>query len=57
MGYNRPSAMSTFQTPAAAGVPSEEKRSVALSSVLAAFFLTTLKMLVGILTGSLPVHV
>jgi cation diffusion facilitator family transporter len=36
-------------------VPSQEKRSVARSSVLAAALLTTLKIAVGILTGSLGI--
>lgn len=55
MGYNRPSAMSTFQAPVSAGVPNEEKRAVALNSVLAAVFLTTLKTVVGTLSGSLGI--
>jgi divalent metal cation (Fe/Co/Zn/Cd) transporter len=36
-------------------VPSAEKQSVARSSVLAAAFLTTLKIVVGVLTGSLGI--
>src|SRR6516225_5942969 len=36
-------------------VPSQEKQSVALNSVLAAALLTALKMVVGLLTGSLGI--
>jgi cation diffusion facilitator family transporter len=36
-------------------VPSREKQSVALSSLLAAALLTTLKIIVGVLTGSLGI--
>lgn len=38
-----------------AGVPSHEKQFVALSSLLAAALLTTLKVIVGVLTGSLGI--
>jgi cation diffusion facilitator family transporter len=47
--------MSTFQTPAESSVPAAEKRSVAMSSVLAAAFLTTMTTVVGLLTGSLGI--
>ena len=36
-------------------VPAQEKQAVALTSVLAAVLLTTMKMVVGILTGSLGI--
>jgi cation diffusion facilitator family transporter len=36
-------------------IPTEEKQAVALASVLAAALLTTLKMVVGVLTGSLGI--
>lgn len=52
---NGPSVIPTFQVAAENGVPSREKRSVALSSLLAAALLTTLKVAVGVLTGSLGI--
>jgi cation diffusion facilitator family transporter len=39
----------------AANIPTQEKQSVALSSVLAACVLTTLKIVVGVTTGSLGI--
>jgi cation diffusion facilitator family transporter len=47
--------MSTYQTPSALNEYSREKQAVALTSVAAAILLTTLKMVVGILTGSLGI--
>ncbi len=46
--------MPTLQSPAA-NIPNREKQSVALSSLLAASFLTGMKVVVGILTGSLGI--
>jgi cation diffusion facilitator family transporter len=43
------------RTPDAANVPARAKQSVALSSLLAAGALTTLKLVVGVLTGSLGI--
>jgi cation diffusion facilitator family transporter len=43
------------QAAALADIPAREKRAVALSSVLAAVLLTTLKIVVGLLTGSLGI--
>jgi cation diffusion facilitator family transporter len=45
----------TPQLAVAAGVPPKEKQSVALTSVVAAVFLMTMKLVVGILTGSLGI--
>ena len=39
----------------ALAVPAVEKQSVALSSLVAAIFLTTMKLIVGVLTGSLGI--
>jgi cation diffusion facilitator family transporter len=47
--------MPTLQADAATNVPSQEKQSVALSSVLAACLLTGMKIVVGITTGSLGI--
>jgi cation diffusion facilitator family transporter len=47
--------MPSLQTTADINVPSREKQSVALSSVLAACLLTTLKIVVGVMTGSLGI--
>jgi cation diffusion facilitator family transporter len=47
--------MPSLQTTAATNVPTREKQSVALSSVLAACVLTTLKIVVGVMTGSLGI--
>ncbi len=47
--------MSTLQPIAVLGVSTKEKQAVALSSVFAAMVLTTLKLVVGILTGSLGI--
>jgi cation diffusion facilitator family transporter len=47
--------MPSLQTTAAVNVPAQEKRSVALSSVVAACVLTTLKVVVGATTGSLGI--
>ncbi|MGD0694937.1 MAG: cation-efflux pump [Terriglobia bacterium] len=47
--------MPSLQTTTAVGVPTREKQSVALTSALAAALLTTLKVSVGILTGSLGI--
>lgn len=47
--------MPTLQSTAEATIPTREKQSVALTSVLAATLLTGLKIVVGILTGSLGV--
>ena len=47
--------MPSLQTTAATNVPTQEKQSVALSSVLAACVLTTLKIVVGVTTGSLGI--
>jgi cation diffusion facilitator family transporter len=47
--------MSTYPTPSALDEYSREKQAVALTSVAAAILLTTLKMVVGILTGSLGI--
>ncbi len=47
--------MPSLQTTAAVGVPTREKQSVALTSALAAALLTTLKVAVGTLTGSLGI--
>ena len=47
--------MSTFQSIATPTVPTAEKQAVALSSVVAAIFLTSMKMVVGVLTGSLGI--
>src|SRR5690349_18990960 len=46
-----PSLQATFS----ASLPSREKQSVALSSLLAATLLTSLKIVVGLLTGSLGI--
>lgn len=43
------------QATALADIPAREKRAVALSSVFAAVLLTTLKIVVGLLTGSLGI--
>ena len=47
--------MPTLQAEFATNVPAREKQSVALSSLLAATLLTTLKLVVGVLTGSLGI--
>ncbi len=47
--------MPTLQAEFATSIPAREKRSVALSSLLAATLLTTLKVVVGVLTGSLGI--
>lgn len=47
--------MPTLQTTFSASVPAQEKRSVALSSLIAASLLTILKVVVGVLTGSLGI--
>jgi cation diffusion facilitator family transporter len=47
--------MPTLQADAATNVPTREKQSVALSSVLAALLLTGLKVAVGLTTGSLGI--
>ena len=47
--------MPSLQTTAATNVPTQEKQAVALSSVLAACVLTTLKVVVGVMTGSLGI--
>jgi len=47
--------MPSLQTTTAVGAPTREKQSVALTSALAAALLTTLKVSVGILTGSLGI--
>jgi cation diffusion facilitator family transporter len=47
--------MPSLQTTAATNVPTQEKQAVALSSVLAACVLTTLKVVVGVTTGSLGI--
>jgi cation diffusion facilitator family transporter len=47
--------MSTYQIPGTVNEYSREKQAVALTSVAAAILLTTLKMVVGILTGSLGI--
>lgn len=52
-GYNRLIVMPSMQATMEARVPAREKQSVALHSVLAAAVLTFLKVVVGVLTGSL----
>jgi len=47
--------MPSLRTSIAAGVPTREKQSVALTSALAAGVLTILKIVVGVLTGSLGI--
>ncbi|HLY60149.1 MAG TPA: cation-efflux pump [Terriglobia bacterium] len=47
--------MPTLQTSIATGVPAREKTAVALSSLLAAAVLTVMKVVVGVLTGSLGI--
>ena len=47
--------MPTLQATFSASVPALEKRSVALSSLIAASLLTILKVVVGVLTGSLGI--
>lgn len=47
--------MTTVEATPAARAPAEEKQSVALSSVVAACVLTTLKVIVGLMTGSLGI--
>ncbi len=47
--------MPTLQSTDAARVPTREKQSVALTSVVAAALLTTMKIVVGVLTGSLGI--
>jgi cation diffusion facilitator family transporter len=54
-GYNESTVNPTLQAARESGVPSKEKQSVALSSLLAAALLTTLKVIVGLLTGSLGI--
>jgi cation diffusion facilitator family transporter len=44
-----------LQGPAAAELPAREKQAVALTSVLAAMLLTTIKIVVGVMTGSLGI--
>jgi len=47
--------MPTLQAEFETSIPAREKRSVALSSLVAAALLTTLKILVGVMTGSLGI--
>ncbi len=47
--------MPTLQSTASANIPTQEKQSVALTSVLAACLLTGLKVFVGVTTGSLGI--
>lgn len=47
--------MPTLQADAATNVPAREKQAVALTSVLAATLLTSLKIVVGVTTGSLGI--
>lgn len=47
--------MPTLQATFSTSVPAREKRSVALSSLVAATLLTALKVVVGVLTGSLGI--
>ncbi len=44
-----------MHTSGASDLPTREKQAVALSSVAAAFLLTTMKVIVGVLTGSLGI--
>jgi cation diffusion facilitator family transporter len=47
--------MPTLQAEFATSIPTREKQSVALSSLVAAALLTTMKVVVGVLTGSLGI--
>jgi cation diffusion facilitator family transporter len=55
LGYNGPAVKPALQRPFEPSVPSHEKQSVALSSLLAAALLTVLKIAVGVMTGSLGI--
>lgn len=55
MGYNPREGMSTFSSTTSGLLPTREKQAVALTSVFAAVALTAMKLVVGLLTGSLGI--
>ncbi len=54
-GYNSVNLMPSLKATIPANIPTQEKQSVALTSLFAAALLTGLKITVGILTGSLGI--